>query len=383
MSILKNLRRRWIAILASMMTIAALSAGCTTTSSGGGAAGGQQPIKKEDLVLVLSVINLTNPYMASMIEGAEAMSAELGVPLKIVNSNGSSQTEISQIQAILAEGKKVALVVNTVASSDAPPIVNAVKAAGGYVVIWWNKPDDFEPKNVGDNFVAFQKHPGVASGQCTGKGLAEAMGGKGNIVAFPGVLDSTTSQTRVAGLKDSLKAFPDVKIIEEQPGNWDPNVAFKVMQGHIAKHGDQINGVWAADDAMMLGAIEAVRKAGMENKVKFASDGVYPPTIKLMKEGFGNDAIVYETFHRGYMASSIGLLTAYRAATGEIKVADLPPEKRHSLFKIQCVTPQTLDQFTKYDADIPGWIDTLMQNGPWDTEPVPLEGAGPEQVPGT
>ena len=32
------------------------------------------------------------------------------------------------------------------------------------------------------------------------------------------------------------------------------------MQGHIAKHGDQINGVWAADDAMMLGAIEAVRK---------------------------------------------------------------------------------------------------------------------------
>ena len=218
MSILKSLRRRWIVILASMMTIAALSAGCTTTGGGAAGGGGQQPIKKEDLVLVLSVINLTNPYMASMIEGAEAMSKELGVPLKIVNSNGSSQTEISQIQAILAEGKKVALVVNTVASSDAPPIVNAVKAAGGYVVIWWNKPDDFEPKNVGDNFVAFQKHPGVASGQCTGKGLAEAMGGKGNIVAFPGVLDSTTSQTRVAGLKDSLKAFPDAKIISPVTG---------------------------------------------------------------------------------------------------------------------------------------------------------------------
>ena len=109
------------------------------------AVGPAAPITKEDLVLVASVINTTNPYMASMIEGAKALSAKLGVPLEIVDSQGSSQTEISKIQAILAQGKKVALMVNTVASSDAPTIVNAVKAAGGYVVIWWNKPDDLKP----------------------------------------------------------------------------------------------------------------------------------------------------------------------------------------------------------------------------------------------
>ena len=154
------------------------------------------------------MINTTNPYMASMIEGAKALSEKLGVPLKIVDSQGSSQTEISQIQSILAQGKKVALMVNTVASSDAPPIVNAVKAAGGYVVIWWNKPDDLEPRTVGNNFVAFQKHSGVESGQCTGKALAESLGGKGNVIALPGVQDSTTSQTRVAGFKDALKAYP-------------------------------------------------------------------------------------------------------------------------------------------------------------------------------
>ena len=61
--------------------------------------------------------------------------------------------------------------VNTVASSDAPPIVNAVKAAGGYVVIWWNKPDNLEPWSVGNNFVAFQKYSGVESGQCNGKSI--------------------------------------------------------------------------------------------------------------------------------------------------------------------------------------------------------------------
>ena len=373
---LPQLKRRLVAGVATLTVMAALTTACTST----GATGNQvQTVKKDDLVLVLSVINLTNPYMASMIDGAKALSAKLGVPLEIVNSNGSSQTEISQIQAIIARGKKVALVVNTVASSDAPPIVNAVKAAGGYVVIWWNKPDDFEPSTVGDNFVAFQKHSGVESGECTGKALAESMGGKGNIIALPGVLDSTTSQTRVAGLEEALKAYPDVKILEQRPANWDQQQGFKETQTLISKYGDKINGFWAADDAMMLGGIEAFQKVGRAKDVKFVSDGLYPPTVKYMQSG--DATIVGETFHRGFMASSIGLLTAYQAATGEIKVSELPPEKRDSLFKIQCVTPQNYQDFTKFDNDIPAWIDTLVQNGPWDTQPVPLSGPGPEKLP--
>lgn len=368
--------------LAAVAVAAAMSAGlaaCTSTTGSGGATGQQQPIPKEDLVLVLSVINTTNPYMASMIQGAEALSDELGVPLEIVDSQGSSQTEISQIQAILAQGKKVAMAVNTVASSDAPPIVNAVKAAGGYVVIWWNKPDNFEPTEVGPNFVAFQKHSGVESGQCNAQTLGEALAaeGGGGVIMLPGVLDSTTSQTRVAGFKDGLKAFPSVTVLEERPANWDPQLGRKETETMLAKYGDQVKGIWAADDAMMLGAIEAVKAAGRDD-IKFASDGLYPPTIEYMKQGV---PIVGETFHRGYMASAIGLYTAYQAATGELDVANLPPEQRHSLFKLSCVTPDTLGEYTVYDENIPGWIDTLIANGPFNTEPVPVVGQGPEQLP--
>ena len=371
----RKLRHR----LAAAVVAAAVSIGLTAcTSTGGGAAGGQQqPIKKEDLVLVLSVINTTNPYMASMIEGAKALSTKLGVPLKIVDSQGSSQTEISQIQAILAQGKKVALVVNTVASSDAPPIVNAVKAAGGYVVIWWNKPDNLLPWQVGNNFVAFQKYSGVDSGRCNGKSVGDALTAGGGVVMLPGVQDSTTSQTRVAGFKDALKAYPNAKVLEERPANWDQQKGFQETQTMLAKYGDQVKAIWAADDAMMLGAIEATKQANRTD-IKFASDGIYPPTIDYIKQGV---PIVGETFHRGFMASSIGLLTAYQAATGTIDVGSLPQEKRDSLFKLACVTPQNYEQFTKFDSNIPGWVDTLVQNGPWNTEPTPLVGQGPEKLP--
>lgn len=373
-----KISRRRVAASIATTAVLGFTAACSSTTDTA-----SEPIAKEDVVLVASVINTTNPYMASMIEGAKALSKELDVPLEIVDSQGSSQTQISKIQAIIAEGKKVALMVNTVASSDAQPIVDAVKASGGYVTIWWNKPDDLSPADVGDNFVAFQKHSGVESGQCTGKALADGIGGSGNIVALAGVLDSTTSQTRVAGLEDALKAYPDVKLIETRPANWDPQLGFKETQSLIAKYGDDIDGIWAADDAMIIGASEALEKAGLADTVKLASDGLYPPVLEMMQTGANNNAVVGETFHRGYMAASIGLYTAYLAATGEITPSELPPEKRESLFKISCVTPDNLAEFTQYDEDIDGWVDTLIENGPWDTEPVPLVGEGPEKLPGS
>ena len=366
--------------LGAAAVAAVVSIGLTAcTSTGGGTAGGQQkPIAKEDIVLVASVINTTNPYMASMIEGSKALSEKLGVPLKIVDSQGSSQTEISQIQSIIAQGKKVVLMVNTVASSDAPPIVNAVKAAGGYVTIWWNKPDNLEPWNVGNNFVAFQKYSGVASGRCNGKSIGDALGAQGGgVVMLPGVQDSTTSQTRVAGFKDALKAYPNVKVLEERPANWDQQKGFAETQTMLAKYGNQVNAIWAADDAMMLGAIEAVKQANRPD-IKFASDGIYPPTIDYIKQGV---PVVGETFHRGYMAASIGLYTAYLAATGGLDPSTMPQEQRDSLFKLACVTPANYDQYTKYDQNIPGWVDSLVQNGPFKTEPTPLVGQGPEKLP--
>jgi ribose transport system substrate-binding protein len=341
-------------------------------------------VDKKNIILVASVINTTNPYMASNIAGAQALGKKLGVPVKIVDSQGSSQVSISKIQAILASnpGKTIVLFVNTVSSSDAPTIVNAVKKAKGYVTIWWNKPDNLNPAKIGDSFVAFQKHPGVESGKCNADALGTALGGKGNVIMFPGVKDSTTSATRVAGFKAQMAAkYPNIKILEERPSNWDPNLANQNAKDLIVKYGKDINGVWAADDAMQTGAMKAFTDAGLINNVKFASDGLYADTIASIKSGEGNKAIVGETFHRGFMASAIGLYTAYLAATGKIVPSKLPQEKRDTMFKIACVTPQNIDEFTKYDNNIPGWIDSLIKNGPWKTEPVPFFKGGPEKLP--
>jgi ribose transport system substrate-binding protein len=338
---------------------------------------------KDEWVIVASVINTTNPYMASNIEGAKAISKKLGIPLEIVNSNGSSQTEISSILAVLASGKKPIMFVNTVASSDAPTIVDAVGKAGGFVTIWWNKPEDYHPQAVGDHFVAFQKHPGISSGQCGAQAIAEAIGKKGGVIGLAGVQDSTTSQTRVAGFLEEMKKYPDIKVLDIRPSNWDPQLGAKNARDLIVKYGSDIKGVWAADDGMQIGAMQAFENANLLDQTKFASDGLYPKTLEDLKSGRGNNAIVGETFHRGYMASSVGLWTAYLAASGQIKPSELPLEKRESLFKITCVTPANYKDYLKYDE--PGapdaFVEQLEKVGPWAAEPMPLVGGGSEVMP--
>lgn len=366
--------------------VASLLAGAASLGLAGAAwAEDAKPaLDKDKFVLVASVINTTNPYMISNIAGAQALSKKLGIPLEIVNSNGSSQTEISKIQAILAGGKTALVFVNTVASSDAPTIVDAVKQAGGFVTIWWNNPLEHKPWEVGDNFVAFQKIPGVLSGRCGAAALGEALKGKGNVVMLPGVQDSTTSKTRVAGFNAEMKEkYPDIKILEARPSNWDPQLGNRNAKDLIVKYGDKINGVWSADDGMQIGAMQAFENAGLLNKVKFASDGLYPETVADLKSGRGDNAIVGETFHRGYMASAVGLYTAYLAATGKFKPSELPHEKRESLFQLSCVTPTNYQQYLKYDAPEAAdkFVDELIVNGPWNTPPMTLIGAGPEEMP--
>lgn len=365
-------------------TIVASVLGASLGVPVGAVAQAKPPVPKEDLLLVAAVINTTNPYMIANIQGAQALSKNLGIPLEIVNSNGSSQTEISKIQAILAGGKTILMFVNTVASSDAPTIVDAVKKAGGYVTIWWNNPTDYKPWDVGDNYVAFQKIPGVQSGRCGADAIGDALHGKGNVVLLPGVQDSTTSKTRVAGFSAEMKEkYPNIKILEARPSNWDPQLANRNAKDLIVKYGSDINGVWAADDAMQIGAMQAFENAGLLDKVKFASDGLYPETLADLKSGRGDHAIVGETFHRGYMASAVGLYTAFLTAEGKITPSELPHEKRESLFQLSCVTPDNYQQYLKYDGPDAAarFVSDLVEKGPWDTPPMTLIGAGPEELP--
>lgn len=103
---------------------------------------------------------------------------------------------------------------------------------------------------------------------------AKGFGKKGEIFAISGTPGTPTSIGRMKGFTEELNTIaPDIKIVSEQPGNWDQNVAMNAAASLFTRFGDRIQGVYAVEDLMMAGVIVAADRAGIDS-TKLALVGV-------------------------------------------------------------------------------------------------------------
>ncbi len=110
-------------------------------------------------------------------------------------------------------------------------------------------------------------NPGL--GASAAKYMKEKMGGKGDIVIIRGLpipIDAARYNAFMAGVKGT-----DIKVLDSQFGNWSRDDAFKVMQDFLTKH-PHIDAVWAQDDDMVVGVLEAIRQS-KRNDIKFVVGG--------------------------------------------------------------------------------------------------------------
>ncbi|TIU36357.1 MAG: ABC transporter substrate-binding protein, partial [Mesorhizobium sp.] len=132
----------------------------------------------------------------------------------------------------------------------------------------------------------------IAVGANTAKFMIDKLGGKGDIVVLRGI-PTVIDDERIKGFQDTIKGT-GIKVLDIQYAHWNSDEAFKLMQDYLAKH-PHIDAVWANDDDMLLGVLEAVKQSGrtdiklalggngMKDVVKKVIDGEavtpYPPSM--------------------------------------------------------------------------------------------------------
>ncbi|MBB3950146.1 substrate-binding domain-containing protein [Aureimonas jatrophae] len=126
----------------------------------------------------------------------------------------------------------------------------------------------------------------VEAGELEAKAVLDKMGCKGNVVIIEGPIGQSGQIQRLEGNQKALAACPDVKVLEQQTGNWSRAEAQTLMENWLTSHPGQINGVIGQNDEMALGAIEAIKAAGL-NVSDFAIAGVDGVTdaINAVKAG--------------------------------------------------------------------------------------------------
>ena len=217
--------------------------------------------------------NQTNPFFNNVRVGAENAVKQLGAKIiqYVPTKPDSIPEQMSQVEDVIVK-KPDAIVFTPVDYKALIPGVEKMNAAGIPVI---NVTDHM----AGGTIVSFVGIDDYKVGRATAEALMKALGGKGNVVIIEGVKGSLSNQDRTRGLTDVTKSYPNVKLLATQAGNFQRLNALQVME-NLMQSFPQIDGVMAANDAMAIGAIEALDAANRKaivvgiNGTKEAVDAV-------------------------------------------------------------------------------------------------------------
>lgn len=302
---------------------------------------------QDKMTVVNSIRSLSNPYHASWNQGGEAFANWAGADYATLVTEGNSEKGIADIKAMIAKtGGNMVLNVDPNESPDARPIVEACAEAGVYVTTQWNKPADLHPWDFDPHYVAHISFDGKPNGKAMAEALFAAMGGSGGIVALGGILSNVPAIERKAGLDAALAENPDIELLDFQVANWDPNKAYDITSAWVTRFGDQIKGVWAANDGMGISALEVLRAEGMAGSVPVTGiDGIQLAVEAVMAGEFAG-TVAWDPFWQGGM----GLSIPYHAKTGGFDPAAEPQDHREFYGSGIVITADNAEEF--YETNI-------------------------------
>ncbi len=133
----------------------------------------------------------------------------------------------------------------------------------------------------------------VQSGRMEAEIVLDAIGCEGGVVILEGPIGQSAQIERLEGNMQALAECPDVTVLEQQTANWSRGEAQTVMENWLTRHGDDIQGVIGQNDEMALGAIEAIRAAGLDVG-DFAIAGIDGVTDALLAVQAGDMASILQ-----------------------------------------------------------------------------------------
>jgi ribose transport system substrate-binding protein len=184
------------------------------------------------------------------------------------------------------------------------------------------------------------------------------MGGKGGIVALGGIQSNIPAIERKAGLDEALAANPDIKLLDFQVANWSATEALEKMNAWLTQFGDEIGGVWAANDDMALAAVEALRADGRAGQVLATGIDGIQLAVEAIQKGEMAGTVAWDPFWQGGM----GLSIAYHAKTGQFDPTTEPKDHREFYGTGVIITAENAQSY--YDENIKA-EPTLDWNDIW------------------
>ncbi|OIJ14279.1 D-ribose ABC transporter substrate-binding protein [Anaerobacillus alkalilacustris] len=244
------MKKSFLMLLVSMLMLVIVA--CSTDSPTGSSNGNSEP-KEDGFTVGFSISTLNNPFFVTLKEGAEAKANELGIQLIIVDAQDDNAKQVNDVEDLIQRNVDLILINPT----DSSSVVTAVQAANsaGIPVITVDRGAD-----SGD-ITAHIASNNIAGGEMAGDLLLSLVGAGVKVVELEGISGSSAARERGQGFHNVAQG--KVEIVS-QTANFNRAEGLTVME-NILQGNPDIVGVFAHNDEMALGALEAISAAGLDD----------------------------------------------------------------------------------------------------------------------
>jgi simple sugar transport system substrate-binding protein len=246
--------------LVTLLLIAALPAkSCKKTDDGASTsappAAGEAPAQA--VTVGFSQIGAESAWRTAETASIRSEALARGVNLRFSDAQQKQENQIKALNGFIAQGVD-AIILAPVVETGWEPVLRSVRDAGIPVILV------DRGVNVGDDtlYTTLIASDFVEEGRMAGQWLAEKTGGVASIVELKGTTGSAPAIDRENGFHEIIAQHADMTVIKSQTGEFTRAKGKEVMEAFLKAEGDKITAVYAHNDDMALGAIQAIEEAG-------------------------------------------------------------------------------------------------------------------------
>lgn len=239
-----------------------------------------------DCAVGLSWNTAGHPFGATSISRSEEAAAAMfpNMTLLAGHGEGDSLKQTAQIEDLLVKGIDVLIISPTDAAALAPVVQRAVDE--GVQVI-------ASDRNVDATVSSYIGADNVLSGKVAGEHVVELLGGAGKVAVLQGSLGASPTIDRQAGFTEAL-AGSTIEIVADQTANYDRAEGLQVMEDYLQRFGaGEIDAVFAHNDEMALGAIQAIAEAGRADEIAVIGIDGQESALDAIEDGSYAATVVY------------------------------------------------------------------------------------------
>lgn len=247
-------------------------------------------------------------YCSDYLRFFKQQADKAGFSYQVTTSPFDPSNQANQVEQAIAKHPK-AIILWPVDANALIPSMRKIQKAGIPLII----SDAMPAKQAARFWDYYTGGNSEAIGRESAKAMVEAFkakgyGTKGDIFAITGTPGTPTTIGRMRGFTQELsKIAPNIKIVAQQAGNWDQNVAMTAASSLFTRFGDKIKGVYSVEDLMMAGVITAAQRTGIDAK-------------KLALVGVGCEVQGYDNIKSGVQYATV-LSDAYSDAKFAVEAA--------------------------------------------------------------